>query len=307
VSAAPGAKNWLMVLLVALIWGSSFMTISVAITGFGPLSVAAGRISLGALFLLLASRLLGGRLPSPATARGRRIWLAAAGFGVFSMALPFFLLSWAQARVSSGFAGVSMATVPLIVLPLAHLLLPGERMTLPRTAGFVIGFAGTVLLIGPDALQLRGADLEQLARLACLAAAASYAVGGIVTRLAPPVDPIAFAAGATSLAALLIVPVALVVEGWPENFPPRPALAVLYLAALPTAAANLLIVAVVRSAGPAFLSLANYQVPVWALIFGALFLDEALPAQMFAALALILTGLALGQHGQRRNAPPRRD
>ncbi len=294
-ASSPGLKNWFRMVLVALIWGSSFMTITVAISGFGPLSVAAGRIAIAAAFLMAINRLRGNRLPDIAHRDGRAVWLAAAGFGVFSMALPFFLLSWAQARVASGFAGVSMATVPLIVLPLAHFLVPGERMTLAKSAGFAIGFAGTVMLIGPDALQLRGADWEQLARLACIAAATSYALGSIVTRLAPPVEPVAFAALATLLAALLIVPVALATEGWPDDFPLRPLLAVFYLGALPTAAANLLIVAVVRSAGPSFLSLANYQVPVWSLIFGAVFLNEALPSRLFLALALILGGVALSQ------------
>ena len=294
-----GLKNWLQMILVALVWGTAFMFVSIAIRGFGPLSVAAGRISLGAVLLLIITFMRGSGLPSHSGRSGRLVWLAALGFGLFSMALPFFLLSWGQARVSSGFAGATMATVPLLVLPLAHFLVPGERLSLLKTAGFLIGFAGAIMLIGLSAFHPSGADLESLARLACFGAAMSYACGSVITRLAPKVDPIAFAAASTMLAALMIAPLALWREGWPTGAM-IPALAVLYLAAIPTALANLLIVSVVRSAGPSFLSLANYQVPVWSVIFGAAFLHESLPARLVPALALILGGVALSQWAGRR-------
>ncbi len=290
-----GLKNWLRISVLAIFWGSSFMMVSVAIEGFGPLTVAAARIALAAVLLVGLSRLRGSNLPPVAGRQGRLVWLSALGFGTFSMALPFFLLSWGQGYVASGFAGVTMATVPLLVLPLAHVLVPGERLTPARGAGFLIGFSGAVVLIGLDAFDSLGTALEPLARLACLGAALCYAIGSIVTRLAPRVDPIAFAAASTLLAAGMILPAALLIEGLPDALPPGSVLAVIYLGAVPTAAANMLIVAVVRSAGPSFLSLANYQVPVWAVVFGAVFLDEALPARIILALALILGGVALSQ------------
>ncbi len=297
-----GLKNWLRISVLAMFWGSSFMMVSIAIEGFGPLSVAATRLALAAVLLVGLARLRGSNLPPVAGRHGRLVWLSALGFGLFSMALPFFLLSWGQAYVASGFAGVTMATVPLLVLPLAHMLVPGERLTAARGAGFLIGFAGAVVLIGLDAFDSLGTTLEPLARLACLGAAMCYAIGSIVTRLAPRVDPIAFAAASTLLGAGMIVPVALLVEGLPAAPPLGSVLAVIYLGAVPTAAANMLIVAVVRSAGPSFLSLANYQVPVWAVVFGAVFLDEALPARIILALALILGGVALSQIAGRARA-----
>ncbi len=285
--------NWLRLGALGIIWGSSFMAVSVAIRGFGPLSVAAGRITLGAVILFLLTRMMGLKLPAMNTAQGRRVWLAALGFGFCSMALPFFLLSWGQNYVTSGFAGVTMAAVPLLVLPLAHFLVAGDQMTLPKATGFAIGFAGVMVLIGLGAFESTGGSLEPLARLACLGASVGYAFGSIITRLAPKVDPIAFATTATILAALMILPMALLVEGMPQNVSGSAFLAVLYLGIAPTALANLLLVAVIRSAGPSFLSLVNYQVPIWSVIFGAVFLSEDLPGRTYFALALILTGLAV--------------
>ncbi len=294
-ATAPSLKDWLQLLSLGVIWGASFMAVSIATEGLGPLSIAAGRISLGALALFLLTRILRISLPPMNGAQGRKVWTAAAGLGFFSMVLPFFLLSWGQARVPSGFAGVTMAMSPLLTLVLAHFLIAGERITAAKLIGISIGFAGVVVLIGGSVLAASGAPGETLARLACAGAAASYAVGAIITRRAPKVEPIAFATSATLLAASLILPLALLIEGLPHA-PGIPALlAVVFLGLVPTATANLLLVSVIRSAGPSFMSLVNYQVPVWSVLFGWAFLSEVLPARVFIALAMILAGVAISQ------------
>ncbi len=295
---APSPLAWLLLGLLGLIWGGSFLGVAFALRGFGPLSIAAGRIGIAAVILVALVVATGTGLPPIGTARGRRIWLHCCGMGFFSNALPFALLSWAQERVTSGFAGISMAVVPLLVLPLAHVFVPGERMTWAKVAGFAVGFAGVAVLIGPVA---GGAEGAGLARLACIAASCSYAIGAIITRMAPPGPFLAFGAGGLLVAAALIVPPALVLEGLPAA-PPLPAvLGVLYLGIFPTAVATVMLVFVVQSAGPSFMSLVNYQVPVWAVILGLVFLGEALPPQFLGALALILAGLALSQSGRKRS------
>ncbi|MCI5101288.1 DMT family transporter [Rhodobacteraceae bacterium R_SAG1] len=301
---SPGAANWAKLLFLGVIWGASFMAVTVALQGFGPMSIAALRIFSAALCLLVLVYAMGIGLPSLRTRDGRIIWACALGMGFFTNALPFSLLSWGQTYVASGFAGVCMAVVPLFVLPLAHVLVPGEQMTLRRTISFLIGFAGVVVLIGLDAFRSAGTDFESLARLACLGASLCYAIGSIITRLCPQVNMLSLSAAALSCGALIIVPAALWQEGLPQNLPPRDALlAVAYLGLVPTALAQVLLVQVARSAGPAFLSTVNYQVPVWAVLFGALILNESLPPQLFAALALILGGLVLSRAPAHRQRP----
>lgn len=301
---SPGAANWAKLLFLGVIWGASFMAVTVALQGFGPMSIAALRIFSAALCLLVLVYAMGIGLPSLRTRDGRIIWACALGMGFFTNALPFSLLSWGQTHVASGFAGVCMAVVPLFVLPLAHVLVPGEQMTLRRTISFLIGFAGVVVLIGLDAFRSAGTDFESLARLACLGASLCYAIGSIITRLCPQVNMLSLSAAALSCGALIIVPAALWQEGLPRNLPPRDALlAVAYLGLVPTALAQVLLVQVARSAGPAFLSTVNYQVPVWAVLFGALILNESLPPQLFAALALILGGLVLSRAPAHRQRP----
>lgn len=297
---SPGLANWLRVIALSVIWGASFLNVSVALRGFDPLSVAALRIVIAALAITTIAHAMGIGLP-----RGRRVWLHAAGMGFFSNALPFSLLSWGQQHVASGFAGITMAAVPLFTMLLAHRLVPGERMTPLKLLGLGLGMAGVVTLIGPQALAAAGGAMEPLARLACVASTLAYAIGGIITRRCPPVPMIAFSAAALIAASAMIVPTALLVEGLPD--PARidwaAAGAVLYLGLLPTAVATLLLVKVIQTAGPTFLTQSNYQVPIWSVLFGTVFLDERLPAAFFAALGLILAGLAVSNAAAWRRRP----
>tara|TARA_R100000935_G_C2811640_1_gene155250 strand:+ start:286 stop:1203 length:918 start_codon:yes stop_codon:yes gene_type:complete len=292
--------NWLRIGALGVIWGASFMFVSVALTGVGPFFLAAVRIVLGAGFLLCLLRVKGRKLPPRNGVDGRKIWQFALVMALFSNVLPFILLSWAQQSVASGFAGVCMAAVPLLILPLAHFLVPGERMHLRRLVGFVLGTTGVVVLIGPGAFTSTGKDLESLARLVCLGAAGGYAIGSIATRLSPEVDRLALSALVLTLAAGMILPLALVVEGWPSALNTKSLLALLYLGVLPTGVAQVLLVQVNREAGPSFFSLVNYMVPVWSVILGALVLGEALPPSLLAAMTLILVGVGMSQWGALR-------
>lgn len=298
----PGLINWIKLITLGIIWGASFMAVSVALNDMGPMSIAAVRILIGALSVLALIRVMGISLPSLSSGEGRIIWLAAAGMGFFSNALPFTLLSWGQTYVNSGFAGVCMAIVPLFVLPLSHVFVPEERMTFRRTLGFSVGFVGVLVLIGLDAFASAGTDFESLARIACLAASLCYAIGAIITRLCPQVNMLSLSAAALICGSAMIVPVALWQEGVPSLPSTTPLLAILYLGIFPTAVAQILLVQVARSAGPSFLATVNYQVPVWSVIFGALLLSEAVPPQLFAALALILGGLLLSRQPGRQTA-----
>ena len=290
---APTMLAWILLILLGLVWGGSFLGVAKALDGFGPLTIAAGRIGIAAVILTAVAVVSGMGLPPANTATGRSFWLHCLGMGIFSNALPFALLAWGQERVSSGFAGITMAIVPLLVLPLAHAFVPGERMTLRKAIGFVIGFFGVALLVGQGGGEAGGA--VGLARLACVAASCCYAVGAIITRLAPPAPTVAFAAASLLIASAISIPLALVFEGWPASPPPAALVGLLYLGVFPTALATLALVYVIQSAGPTFMSLVNYQVPVWAVILGLVFLDEVVPPQFAGALALILAGLAVSQ------------
>lgn len=288
-------KSWIMIAVLGLTWGGTFLMIELALEGITPFWLAATRIGFGAALTGAVWLARGARLfarPPSGPQKTNLVFIA-----LLSSALPFMLLSWGQQYVTSGFAGVSMASVALIVLPLAHFLVPGEGMTWRRLIGFLVGFAGVVLLIGAQVFESSGAALEMPGRLACVGAAACYAVSSVQMRRLPVVDPVGLSAILLAIGALVVLPVAWIVEGPPPGLDGRTLMIVAFLGLVPTAAANLLRVTVVRTAGPVFMSLVNYQVPIWSVLFGALILNEALPASLIWAMMLILAGVGLSQYG----------
>ena len=297
----PSAADWSRIGVLSVIWGGSFLFTGIAVRDIEPLTVAAGRIAIGAALLALAAALSGGRFIRDPRALG-----FAVGAGILSNAAPFALLSWALQTVPSGVAAVFMAALPLVVALLSHWLIAGERLTPRRMIGVALGLVGVMILIGPKALSSMAAlrfdhDGEALPMLACLGATFCYALGSILLKRAPKTHPLSF--GATSLAAgaALILPVAFIAEAPLSMTPGAPSLlALLALAAFPTAAALMIMLKVLENNGPPFLSLVNYLVPIWGVIFGAIFAQEALSPRLGLALVLILGGLAIGQRRPKR-------
>lgn len=296
------ASNWIMVATLGVVWGATFLFIELALEGITPFWLAAARIGFACLLTVGVWLWRGGKLFLTA----KTSWRALAVAGALSTAVPFMLLSWGQQSVTSAFAGVSMAAVPLMVLPLAHLLVPGERMTLRRFAGFIIGFLGVAILLGGQIFASSGDPMEPFGRLACLTAAGCYAVSSVIVRRLPPIDPIGLAAMPLLFGTALVLPVAWGVEGPPPMPAPDILLILAVLGLVPTAGANLLRVLVIRSAGPVFMTLVNYQVPLWSVIFGIVLLGEELRTSLFAAMALILAGLLISQWGALRRLFRRR-
>jgi drug/metabolite transporter (DMT)-like permease len=289
--------SWAMILGLGLVWGATFMVMELALRGITPIWLTFARLSFAALLLTAVWQI-----------RGKQLWLSEERpwhilliAGTLSAALPFMLLSWGLQYVTSGFAGVSMAAIPLIVLPLAHFFLIGERMSLRRLIGFVTGFIGVFILIGgPSVFQASGADGELWGRIACVSAAMCYGVNSIITRRLPAIDPVGLSACLMLIGSAIILPVALWVEGIPRNVSAETFGYLALLGLVPTAAANLLRVLVIRSAGSTFMSLTNYMVPVWSIFLGAWVLGEELPDGMLTALALILGGVMVSQLGALR-------
>jgi len=291
-------KSWVMIAVLGLTWGGTFLVIELALEGITPFWLAAARISFGAALTGVIWAARGAHLFTHSPTRAQKTNLVV--IALLSSAVPFVLLSWGQQFVTSGFAGVSMASVALMVLPLAHFLVPGERMTWRRLSGFTIGFGGVAMLVGAQGFQTSGALLELPGRLACLAAAACYAISSVQMRRLPPVDPVGLSAILLAIGTVFVIPVAWIAEGPPPLPDGQTLMWVAFLGLVPTAAANLLRVTLVRSAGPVFMSLVNYQVPLWSVLLGAWILSESLPPSLIWAMALILTGMAISQWGSLR-------
>lgn len=284
-----------MLLVLTLLWGSAYAFIKHAVISFSPAALIFVRISVAAILLTGWAYARGHRLPPLNDKR----WLWFAALGLFGNALPFFLISWGQQTIDSALTGILIATMPLTTIALAHIFVPGEQMNARRLAGFLLGFAGVVVLLGPVALRgLGGTGL--LAQLGVLGAAICYGINAVLARLLPDTPPSLSGAGMLIMAALLALPFGVWDMVHMETAPASAWMSVLWLAIGPTAFASALLMQIARTAGPSFLATVNYMTPIAALATGLL-IGETIGWNALLALTIILGGVWLAR---KKPAPP---
>jgi drug/metabolite transporter (DMT)-like permease len=265
---------------------------AVALEQYGPFTVAAGRIGIGALALLAVVAVT---RPADLAINDPKALCFILLLGILNFALPFSLLAWGIQRVPSAFAGITMGTSPIFVLLLAYIFVPDEQIGPRRIAGVILGFVGLLVLILPEVLAGQASGGNVVAKIACVAAALCYSVGAILIRHAPPIPPIAFTAGMLTAGTIALTPIALLLEGLPEVTGERATWALLYAGILPTGLAFLLRVVLIRSAGPIFMSLVAYIIPLWAILLGVILLNETLSLSTYIGAGIILSGVGLTQ------------
>lgn len=284
-----------MLIALALIWGSSFMFIKVAVRELDPFTLVFGRLGVAALALWVVVLAARGRYEVGAGLRQHWRWLAVVG--LLNTAVPFWLLSWGETRIDSGLASIIQASVPIFNALLAFGFFHDQRVTGSRLVGVAVGFVGVALLVGAQP------EGKILGAFAVVAMATCYAAGGLLARrFLADVRPQVVAFGTTSIAALAMAPAGIALA--PQHVPHAKTIgSILVLGIVATAGAYLLFFTLIAGAGAAYASLVTYLVPPIALAYGAIFLDERFGAAAFAGLALILGGVGLGTVPRRRRAP----
>ncbi|MBI1779511.1 MAG: DMT family transporter [Proteobacteria bacterium] len=277
-----------MLLILSVLWGSTFFFWKVLVAALPPFTVVLGRVGLAALALNLFLISRGRRMPTSFP-----IWGAFIVMGLLNNVIPFSLIVWGEIGISSGLASILNATTPIFTVLAAHLMTANEKLTWSRGVGVLLGFLGVAVLIGRDALDgLGAADLP--GELACLSAAVIYAFAGIYGRRFRTMDPIAVATGQVTGSTLVLLPLAsLVDQPWSLPAPGIGIWAALVATALIcTALAYILYFRILAAAGATNLLLVTLLLPVSALILGALFLDEPIETNAVAGMGLIALGLA---------------
>jgi drug/metabolite transporter (DMT)-like permease len=273
--------------LLAALWGASFLFMRLGAHEFGAVALAAVRVGLASALLvpLLASR---GQLVEL-----RRHWKGLLLVGALNSAIPFALFAFAALSITAGLSSIVNATTPLWTAVVAFVWLR-QGLTQLRVLGLVIGFAGVAFLAWDKASFRPGADHSGFwAVLACAGATLCYGIAANVTkRSLAAASPLAVATGSQLAAALLLaLPAAW---QWPAVQPGAVAWsAVLALATLCTALAYVLFFRLMSRVGPTNAVSVTFLIPLFAMLWGALFLGEAITAQMVAGGAVVLVGIAL--------------
>jgi len=281
-----GSIEWVILLFLAIVWGGAFFFTSVALRELGPFTLVFGRAAIAAVVLYGVVRASGRHMPVD-----RRAWGAFVVMGLLNNAIPFAATFWSQTRISGGLASILNGTAPIWTVLIAHWFTHDEKLTPNRLAGVALGLVGLVVVVGPEAF--RGLGGHVWAQLAAVAAAVSYALAGVYGKRFAGASPLVTTTGQVTCSALLMAPVAALVER-PWTLPtPSPETwgALLALALVCTALAFLLYFRLLAAAGAGNTMLVGILIPITALVLGGVFLGETILPQAWAGMALIALGL----------------
>lgn len=285
-AAAPNrAVDFALLLVLAGLWGGSYTFIKLGVETIPPLTLITARTLIAGLVLLAVIRWRGLRLPrDPAT------WRLFVVQACLNSVVPFTLIAWAERSVDAGLATILSSTSPIFVVLLTCLSATAERLPVLRLAGIASGLAGTVLIVGMQAMAGFG---EQLwAQLALVAASICYGGAALFGRSFKGLDPIMPAAGALLCGALVLLPLSL---AWDRPWTLSPSMqsiqALIALSLVSTALAFVIYFRLIARLGSvATTSVAYLRVPTGVLI-GMVFLGEALAPTAWAGLALVIAGV----------------
>ena len=277
------SRNVIELVVLAALWGASFLFMRMGAPEFGPVALIGLRTAIAAVFLLpivIAAK----RLPELWPNLGR-LWLV----GAIGTALPFTLLSWATLSVSAGYTSILNATAPIFTAIIAWLWV-GDRLDRNGILGLVIGFVGVGLLV----LDRQGGQhIALLPVLAGLTATFCYGFGANYTRQRlQHIPPLVNALGSQAGAAVTLLPLTLWL--WPQQTPGQDAwLGVIILGVACTAIAFILYFRLIAQVGPNKAITVTYLIPLFGVLWGMLFLGETLSSYMVVGGAFILFGVSL--------------
>ena len=281
-------RNLAVLLLLGAVWGASFLFIKIGVAELAPAVLVTLRLSIAAVALLALLAIRGGRLPT-----SWRTWANFCFTGFIGLVMPYLLITWGEQSIPSGMAAILNATTPLFTVLLSYVWTREEQLTGARLLGVALGFVGVVVAVGVSELSLASASTQ--GQLAVLLAAACYGFNGLYSRRAfRGQAPLLTATGQLLAAALMLAPVALALDGLPAGMPSARAIAaVLALSLLGTALAYVLLYWLIERVGATLTSMVTYLLPPFALIYGALFLREAITISALLGLVLVVLGIML--------------
>ncbi|MDX8352024.1 DMT family transporter [Cognatiyoonia sp. IB215182] len=281
-------RAWAELVLLAFIWGGSFLSIRIALNELGFLTSVAHRT--GWAMLILWAYVLFRRLPIP---KDPGIWGAFLVMGLLNNVIPFSLMAWGQLHIETGLTSILNAATAIFGVIAAAIFLADERLTLRKAVGVSLGFLGVATAIGLSALLQF--DIRSLGQLAVIGGTISYALAGVWARKTlGGLPPQVAAAGMLTGSSLITIPAAWIIEGpFSLALAPQTWAAVAYYAIIATAVAYLLYYRVLAMAGSGNLMLVTLLVAPVAIVLGALVLGEALPLRAYAGFALLALGLII--------------
>jgi len=276
-----------------LTWGLAYPMVSVAVRDISPIWLVASRTSIAAVLLVLYTKLRGQNFPPLMDKR----WLWFGLMGMTGIVIPFFLFAQAQITVDSGICAIIGSAMPIFTIILAHFF-ANEALSWRKFIGFLIGFAGIIVLFLPNNMSLELVS-DWKAQLLAVFAALLYAITTILAKRAPDTSP-SVAAAMMVLCAAIVSSVVAIASGVPSELPSTIAITMIVgLGVGSTAYANILYLYVVRKTGPSTLARINYFPAIVSVAAGVWFLKEDFTWKIVIAFAVIVIGMLISRSDKK--------
>ncbi len=284
-----GKSEWSMLVLLSLLWGSSFFFAKIALVDIPPLTLVFLRVLTASAALALILQMQSTKLP-----RGCNLWLMFICMGILNNLIPFSLFYWGQTQIGAGLASIFNAMAPLFTILVAHALTSDEHLSTNKIIGTIFGTVGVVWMIGID-IRTGTSFWIVLAMLGCLGAALSYGFASVYGRRfsAMGISPISVAFGQVTGSALLYLPVILMFDSpWELPLPSGQSIAAIAaLGLLSTALGYVLFFHILARGGATNISLVAFLIPISAILLSSIFLGETLASNHVIGMVIIFAGL----------------
>jgi drug/metabolite transporter (DMT)-like permease len=291
-------SHLVQLLVLGVLWGSSYLFIKVAVEGVDPATLVAGRLAIGSLFLVSMMRVSGLRLNFD-----RIAWVHITAMALVGVVVPQVLIAWSEQHVTSSVASILNSTTPFFTLLFAAGIFHTESFTRSKVAGLIVGFAGVGVLTGREIVDLASSSAQ--GQIALLLSSVGYGVAFAYARRYMKGEPLALASGQMLVSTLLMIPGMLLFgDVGATHLTLTRVAAWLALGALSSGVAYILYYQLIAAVGATTAAFGTYLIPVVGVFWGWLLLDEAVGPRTILGVALILAGLGIGTGIRRRRGIP---
>ena len=283
-------SNWFLLILLSAIWGGAFTLNKMALDSFTPEVIVAGRLISGSVFLVALIYFLYKRFSINLAQVNYYLFMSLVG-----IVIPFIAIITGQKNIDSAMAGILMATMPISTILLSHLFLDDEKMNKQKFIGFIISFLGVFILIYRDDLFIDNSISETFeSQLLVILGATLYAFAAIYGKKYKITDPLSASTG-TILFATFFMTIYLIFidQSNPSYSNLLLDMNILLLGVLCTAIATVIYFQILQSEGASFISMMNFLIPLWAILFGIIILNDQFSWNYIFGLLVILFGIKL--------------
>ena len=281
---SPRTSDYLILVLLSLIWASAFFNIKIATYSYGPITIAFLRIFFGMIPVLLLCFYKKIKIEVFS-----KDWKWFAAIGIINLVIPFFLIAYGVQKVQSNLAAILMSTTPISATILAHLFIDKEKINLVKILGIILGFLGIVYLFSENLLIN---DENLFSALMILVGSTFYVIGGILTLKISHKKNENVTASILIWGTIFVCPISLIIEQpWNLNPSLESTLSLIYLGVFPTGIAWLLRFMILKRNGLVFQSQVAYLIPIFGVILGYLFLNELVTSKILISLFIVILGI----------------